>query len=119
MSLHTVYYEFEVTEKLVRQIVEDLGITQSRAPAVLDVAQNLIDMIDFPLTSSAKVEYLDRPGLLLRFAKNFSRDTVPHPFEGAHATIHPSSEGYLMLSEFENGLEACLSARRIHFKKYD
>lgn len=118
MSLHSLYYEFEVTEETVRHLVDDLGITQRKAPVVKDVAANLLGLLDRDSNSAAKVEVADKPGINLQFSRHFEAEILPHPIEEMHAYIHASSEGYLGLSEFEGWIDASLGLHRVPFQKY-
>lgn len=119
MSLHAVFYEFKVDRGNIEFLVGDIGITQKCAPAVRNVAENLIDMLNSGKSAYAKVEILDKPGLMLRFSRRLQAERLPHPIEGAHAFVHPSSEGYLELEEFKTYFEASLSSHGIPYRRYD
>jgi hypothetical protein len=118
MSLWTIFYEFNIDKQNIEFIVNDLRITQKNAPAVKDVAKNLIEIINFE-GIYAKVEIDDRPGLMLKFSKKIIAERLPHPIEGMHAFIHPSSEGYLALEDFKATFEGCLLQHRIQYQKYE
>ena len=119
MSLHTVFYEFKVNKENIEFLVEDVGITQKGASAVINVADNLIDLMGDSKTTYASVEIFDKPGLMLRFSRGLFAERLPHPIEGAHAFIHASSEGHLELEEFKTYFEASLSSHGIPYKRYD
>jgi hypothetical protein len=61
MSLHAVFYEFEVNKANIEVIVEDIGITQKCAPEVRNVAENLLDLINRNERTYAKVEIYNKP----------------------------------------------------------
>jgi hypothetical protein len=119
MSLHALFYEFEANRENIEFLVGDIGITQNGAPAVRNVAENLIDLMNRGESTYAKVEILGKPGLMLRFSRGLRAERLPHPIEGAHAFIHPSSEGHLELEEFKTYFEASLSAHGIPYIKYE
>ena len=90
MSLFGVYYEFGVTRENIEFLVDELGITQKKAPAVKDVAGNLLSLLECEGNTYAKVEINDKPGLMLRFSRRLWAEELSHPIEGIHAFIHPS-----------------------------
>lgn len=119
MSLHTVFYEFQINKQNVEYLVEDLQISQKSAPAVINIAKNLIELVNASPSAYAKVEVYNQPGLMLRFSRRLQAERLPHPIEGIHAFIHPSSEGHLTLKEFRILFETSLERHEVPYQIYE
>jgi hypothetical protein len=121
MSLFGVFYEFKLSKDLVRHLVEELKLTQPYSHVInKDVVANTLDFINVPAGSSAGRNYYvgDRPEILLNLSRELTSDRLPHPIEGAYFRVHPSSEGFLKLQEFEMLFEGFLERHGIAYKKY-
>jgi hypothetical protein len=119
MSVFRAFYEFQITEESIRHLVEDCNIILRREPVRTDVVRSLLDAVGHDANSYTKAEINDKPAILLKFSKRLEAECLPHAVEGAQVYVHPGTEGYIEIGEFQTFFEASLSRWRIPFKRYD
>jgi hypothetical protein len=118
-QMTAVFYEFKISRRNIEFLVEDLEIAKRHSDNFSHAVNNLLDLVNTDEKTYAIVEVKGKPGLMLRISKKLCAERLPYIVEGAHAFIHPSSEGYLELEDFKSYLDDCLNRHRIPFKRYD